>query len=480
MTKPSLPFWDRAETNNDEPPGAKQNAGNKAGFPEAAQYVNWLFVQIWKWLRGMQGSYADIVVGTVGEVTSKDADNTVADFVAAIVNGDHVHFLPGAAHALTQNEDITEDDVKVTFAPGAILDDGTDRTLTFSGLRAQIGPGIFTGFTIGDIIVSGAGSKITGIDIDEDVIVVSNGAVAEFLSANAAIKPNNIFDANIERSTLINPIINGSIVNSSLPFSNIESYNVLIITDVETIINTGTDEINFTANHTYSDSNQTAVAVKFTQVTTIATTNAPQITGSTILYVKVIDADTIELYRNKDLVTDQVTFTDDGTGDITLTPQFLPPTSVTRVWVEVYGGGGGGERDNSAGATGGGAGGVAEGFLTVTPGTAIAIVVGIGGAGKSSNSAGDAGETSTFSSLSSTGGGGGASNGGDGGIGSGGDMNMNGGSGKGAGTQSGGGGGNKRGGGSRSAQGGSLFGGGGGGATTTSGDGGTGGVVIWF
>ncbi len=175
MAKPLLPFWGVTGTKT-EPPAGKKNAGFKAGKPESAQYFNWFADLVWKWLRGVQGDYADIVVGSAGEVTSGDADNTVGDFVVAIANGDTVRFLAGT-HALTRNEDITETDVTLLFESDAILDDGTNRTFTVSGARARIGPGRFTGFTFGDIILSGAGSILIGIDLDMRIVAASNGAL---------------------------------------------------------------------------------------------------------------------------------------------------------------------------------------------------------------------------------------------------------------------------------------------------------------
>lgn len=174
MTKPALPFWDKDDTDSTEPPTAKQNGGANAGLPEGAQYINWLFNTIWKWLRGLSGSYADIVVGSSAQVTSKDATHDVDTFVAAIANGDHVHFLKGQTHTLGQSEDITESDVTITFGADAILDDGTNFTLTFSGDRIQVGPGQFTGFTSADIILSGADGKLIANGIPNASLVVSD------------------------------------------------------------------------------------------------------------------------------------------------------------------------------------------------------------------------------------------------------------------------------------------------------------------
>ena len=91
------------------------------------------------------------------------------------------------------------------------------------------------------------------------------------------------------------------------------------------------------------------------------------------------------------------------------TTAWVVPAGVTAVFARVYGagGGGGGALNSSCAATGGGAGGYAEGFIAVTPGSTISVVVGAGGAGGTAGGGnGAAGGTSSFTSgISCTGGG---------------------------------------------------------------------------
>lgn len=158
---------------------------------------------------------------------------------------------------------------------------------------------------------------------------------------------------------------------------------------------------------------------------------------------------------------------------------FVVPANVTRLWVEVYGGGGGGM------SGGGGAGGVAMGYKSVNPGQSIPVTVGAGGASTydSGNSCyiGSNGGTTSFSTLSATGGtkgyGGcaGVTGTGIGGVGAGGSLNQRGGPGQSFSPLSSGGSNNRSGGGTRGVNG-SSFGGGGGAEAA----GGVGGVVIWY
>jgi hypothetical protein len=92
---------------------------------------------------------------------------------------------------------------------------------------------------------------------------------------------------------------------------------------------------------------------------------------------------------------------------------FVVPAGVTRIHCTIYGAGGGGGACNATGGsgTGGGAGGYAEGYMAVTPGASIAVVVGAGGAGgvNGGAAAGAGGASSVAGTAFGNGGGGGSS-----------------------------------------------------------------------
>lgn len=89
---------------------------------------------------------------------------------------------------------------------------------------------------------------------------------------------------------------------------------------------------------------------------------------------------------------------------------FIVPAGVSSIIVEVWGGGGGssaGETNGWSEGSGGGGGGYGKQGVVVTPGAAYAVAVGAGGVG-GVGGAGGAGGNSTFGSLFSASGGGGA------------------------------------------------------------------------
>ena len=79
------------------------------------------------------------------------------------------------------------------------------------------------------------------------------------------------------------------------------------------------------------------------------------------------------------------------------------PAGVQKVLVSVIGGGGGGRAGGAPGGGDGGHGGYGVGVLTVTPGTVYTVTVGSGGTGATFGN-GTAGGTSTFETISATGG----------------------------------------------------------------------------
>ncbi len=87
---------------------------------------------------------------------------------------------------------------------------------------------------------------------------------------------------------------------------------------------------------------------------------------------------------------------------------FTVPAGIYRLFYEIYGGGGsGGSAQVVSPAAHGGAGGYNCGYMTVTPGQTITLVVGAGGASIAANNLlnGNTGGTTSFGALASAGGG---------------------------------------------------------------------------
>jgi hypothetical protein len=92
--------------------------------------------------------------------------------------------------------------------------------------------------------------------------------------------------------------------------------------------------------------------------------------------------------------------------EFTSSGNFTVPAGVTTVWVTMIGGGGSGANNGSNGG-GGGAGGAFcyKSPVTVTPGATVSVTIGSGGAGVTAPNNGNAGGTTSFGSLSVSGGG---------------------------------------------------------------------------
>ena len=193
-----------------------------------------------------------------------------------------------------------------------------------------------------------------------------------------------------------------------------------------------------TAPTATTGTNTTQVATTaFVQTEVAAAKVSPAFTGVPTAPTAALDTNTTQLATTQ--------FVQTQLGALTVTPipsmqvftangTFTVPAGVTKLKVTVVGGGASGygaSGVNAAfmgGRAGGGAGGAAIKTITVTPGDAIAVTVGSGGASGSSSSAGG---TSSFGAHCSATGGGAASTftGGVGGTGSSGDLNLGGGAG---------------------------------------------------
>ena len=106
------------------------------------------------------------------------------------------------------------------------------------------------------------------------------------------------------------------------------------------------------------------------------------------------------------------------TQTFTVSGTFTVPAGVTSINVECWGAGGagGGSSANNNGGSGGGGGGYASASLTVTPNQSIPFTVGVGGTGVVAGNGND-GTSTSFLTLTSNGGTGGAANTGAAGIG---------------------------------------------------------------
>lgn len=178
-TKPELPKWvtDDAAAKISDPGPSKKLAGFLYKEKVAFQFINWLFNVISKWALGLQGGFYDVVIGSAAQVTANEATHVLADLDDTVaVAGARVLLLDGT-HTLAGALALTNAGLKIkSESPLAILDVATF-TATFSGARNKIFLRV-TNSGAGDIIVSGAGSIFSGIDLPIANVAVSNGATA--------------------------------------------------------------------------------------------------------------------------------------------------------------------------------------------------------------------------------------------------------------------------------------------------------------
>ena len=267
---------------------------------------------------------------------------------------------------------------------------------------------------------------------------VTNGAIMNTQLAGNAVNTTNI-QTNAITST---QIANGAVTNRNLAANAVNTINIqdAAVTD-EKIVSMSGSKVSGGVTTAYSLANGTWGAgvgnyLTYSDVFRISANNSP---------VLVLSTNGV-LINNSVQVNGGLAVTGGGSGFI---PQmqvfhtsgtFVVPTAVTRIMVEVWGGGGGGGGGGGAGnggtnsyggtGAGGGGGGYGKEILFVTPGSSMAVTVGLRGTGGQggwgygggtngvAGGTGGAGGTTSLGSVSATGGAGGG--GGRGGPGNGG------------------------------------------------------------
>jgi len=128
----------------------------------------------------------DVVVGAQAQVDAGEATHTIAQLDDTVVPaGARVVLLEGthtlAAALALSNPDV----VLVSETPAAVLDLAT-YTLTLAGARAEALLRV-SNAGAGDVVVSGAGARFIGWDLDIAAVAVSNGAIAWTTGASGGL-----------------------------------------------------------------------------------------------------------------------------------------------------------------------------------------------------------------------------------------------------------------------------------------------------
>lgn len=189
MAKPTHPKWipDGNSAYQTDPGEAKRALGFIYQEKPPFQYFNWGLYNFSEWIKGLQGGYFDIIVGSSTQVTDNEATHEIADLDnALVVAGSKVLFLAGT-HTLAANLALSNADVMFfSESPLAIIAVSTYE-IQLSGARA-IARLRVTGAGANDIKMSGAGSHFEGIDVDIASVQATAGATARTSGLLGGIK----------------------------------------------------------------------------------------------------------------------------------------------------------------------------------------------------------------------------------------------------------------------------------------------------
>jgi hypothetical protein len=158
----------------------------------AFQYVNYLFNRLSKWLRGLQGSFADVIVGSAAQVTSYDATHTINQLNDTIVaQYSRVLFLQGT-HVLTANLSLTNSNLVLEMEnSGAIIDLASLYKIGFSGNRIKANLKFSNVTNASDAVsVGGIASQAILHDVDAINVTSSDTSQIQCIGTNCSIKMN--------------------------------------------------------------------------------------------------------------------------------------------------------------------------------------------------------------------------------------------------------------------------------------------------
>ena len=193
-TKPDLIKW---VSNDDalkiiDPGTAKKANGFIYQEKPAFQYINYLFNRLAKWLRGLQGAYAQVVVGSSSQVTDYTATHTILQLNDTVVaQGSKVLFLEGT-HALTANLTLTNADLTFEMENGAAIIDLATFKLSLSGANVDAKLRVTNPNGAADSVsVGGSNSKVSvsGLSITQLTVGATGFGVA--LGTVSGAKLNN-------------------------------------------------------------------------------------------------------------------------------------------------------------------------------------------------------------------------------------------------------------------------------------------------
>jgi len=182
MAKPDLIKWvtDDDAAKISDPGSTKKLAGWIYTERPPFQFLNWLWNITSKWFMGLQGSYADIIVGSATQVTNNEATHVVDDLNdVLVVAGSRITILDGT-HILASNLALTNNDIIIESESTEAIIDVSTFTISISGLRT------FSKFNLinagaGDVSISGAGSQVYAYGITQDVITKGSNVISFIL-----------------------------------------------------------------------------------------------------------------------------------------------------------------------------------------------------------------------------------------------------------------------------------------------------------
>jgi len=210
MAKPDLLKWVSDDDANKitDPGSSKKLAGFLYKEKPPFQYLNWFFNQIFKWFRGLQGNYYDVIIGSAAQVTALEATNVIGDINDTLVpTGTKVLILDGT-HLLTANIVLAGNFIEIYCERHtALIDLDFTYKIVFNnfGIRGEL---VFVNAAAISLEVNNISSIIRVYNLQPNAIIVASGSTV--IASHGILS-----DSVLVRTEITTPDANGDInINS--------------------------------------------------------------------------------------------------------------------------------------------------------------------------------------------------------------------------------------------------------------------------
>jgi len=187
--KPPLPKWipDGNAAFITDPGEPKRATGFIYTEKPPFQYFNWGLYNMSEWIKGLQGSFFDVIVGSTTQVSNNEATHDITQINDGTVPTTSKILILEGLHTLTANLVLTNADIMMVIEGPATVIDMATFNIQVSGDRSLLRLRVVNA-SVNSIQISGSGSIFEGLQMDINFLQITNGSMGKTSGLLAGIK----------------------------------------------------------------------------------------------------------------------------------------------------------------------------------------------------------------------------------------------------------------------------------------------------